>query len=100
VEKAEVFAVLQGLFEEMRRRRMVFCGEKRGESVIKLEHYLVFRGEGKYATDFRFIFGARHDLCKGCEIQLRDSFFWGGVATTCLLFSSIWYATRVGRFLR
>jgi hypothetical protein len=29
---------------------------------IKLERYSVLRGEGKYATDFRFIFESRLDL--------------------------------------
>jgi hypothetical protein len=69
VEKVEVFAVLYGFFEEMRRRWMVFCGEKRGESVIKLERYLVFHGVGKYAIYFRFIFGGRHDLCKAMKFS-------------------------------
>ena len=54
---------------------MVFYGEKRGENVIKLERYLVFRGVGKYATYLRSIFGGRHDLCKAMKFSSEMASF-------------------------
>jgi hypothetical protein len=54
-------AILQGVFEESRCRRMVVV-KNVVKGVIKLEPDAVSRGEGKYATDFRFILRSRLDL--------------------------------------
>ena len=45
------------------------------KGVIKVECYTVFRGEVKYATDFRFIFGGRHDLCKAVKFSSEIASF-------------------------
>jgi hypothetical protein len=59
---------IRGFLKKRGAKGWFFVVKNVVKGVIKLEHDAVFRGEGKYATDFRFIFGSRLDLLRGDEI--------------------------------
>jgi hypothetical protein len=62
VGKTAISVFYKGLFRKRDAEGWFFVVKNVVKGVIKLERYTVFRGEGKYATYFRFIFWGRHDL--------------------------------------
>ena len=65
VENSPVWWFYKGFLKKRGAKGCFFVVKNVVKGVIKLEHDAVFRGEGKYATDFRFIFGSRLDLLPG-----------------------------------